>query len=498
VICKQSELHRSLIITRLVTGNTMNNRNSGFMNTLTGSVIGVLLLALASGMSFYGGMIYERSQVSVNVRTSANLEVVEIEVTRIVEKIVEVPAAGVEPAPAIEAEEAIETDGNGGDAAANDLTVPKQDEVPPTPTPTPAGPPVENLDEETLALFYEAWGLVQENFDGRLPDQETINYELLKAALGTLGDVNTRFSNPDVAAQSRQDMTGTFEGIGAFVNENEDGLIYIVRPMSGRPASEAGLKANDIIVEVDGENVVGQSIDEVISKVRGPRDSIVVLSVAREGETELVDITITRARIEIPTVESELLDDGVGYIQLTQFNSVASQQLTAAVEDMLAQGATSLILDVRDNPGGFLTTAVEIADLFMPESVILFQKSNAGLERTYESDTGDIGEEIPMVLLVNSGSASASELIAGAFKDTDRAVIIGENSFGKGSVQNLYNLSDGSELRVTISRFYSPNDTVIDKVGIAPDIEVVLPDGALFRSEDDTQLKAAIEYLLNN
>jgi carboxyl-terminal processing protease len=134
----------------------------------------------------------------------------------------------------------------------------------------------------------------------------------------------------------------------------------------------------------------------------------------------------------------------------------------------------------------------------MPESVILFQKNNAGLERTYESDTGDIGEEIPMVLLVNSGSASASELIAGAFKDTDRAVIIGENSFGKGSVQNLYNLSDGSELRVTISRFYSPNDTVIDKVGISPDIEVVLPDGVLFRSEEDTQLEAAIDYLLDN
>ena len=171
--------------------------------------------------------------------------------------------------------------------------------------------------------------------------------------------------------------------------------------------------------------------------------------------------------------------------------------MVTAVQDMLDQGATSLIFDVRDNPGGFLVDAVEIADLFMPESVVLFQKSNQGLERTYEADSGDIGEEIPMVLLINSGSASASELIAGAFRDTGRATIIGTQSFGKGSVQNLYDLSDGSELRVTISRFYSPNDIVIDKVGVSPDIIVDMPDGALFRSEDDLQLQTAIDFLEN-
>ncbi|MFK7800908.1 MAG: S41 family peptidase [Anaerolineae bacterium] len=486
----------------------MNNRNSGFMNTITGGVIGVLLLALTSGLSFYSGIVFERSQVNTAVSANVNTEteVVTVEVTRVVEKIVEVevPVAASESnsdnsAAAEDAEvEATESTDDSGDAEVSIPVVPEQDEVPPTPTPEPSGPPITNLDEETLALFYEAWNIVEENFDGNLPDQDTINYALLEAALGTLGDVNTRFSEPAVAAQSRQDMTGSFEGIGAFVNENDDGLIYIVRPMSGRPAAEAGLKANDIIVEVDGENIVGQSIDEVISKVRGPRDSVVVLGVAREGETELIEITITRARIEIPTVESELLDGDIGYIQLTQFNSVATDQITEAVQDLLNQGATSLVLDVRDNPGGFLVTAVEIADLFMPESVILFQKNNDGLERTYESETGDIGEEIPMVLLVNSGSASASELIAGAFKDTERAIIIGENSFGKGSVQNLYNLSDGSELRVTISRFYSPNDVVIDKIGISPDIEVVLPDGVLFGSEEDNQLNAAIDYLLDN
>ena len=485
----------------------MNNRNSGFMSSLTGSVILLLFLALTSGLSFYGGILFERSQATP-VASAGDNEAVQVEVTRVIEKIVEVevPAAEEESSEmGIEsAEEDVSMSEESASAEDNDEpavsipAIPEQDESAPTATPEPAGPPIANLDEDTLALFFEAWDLVEENFDGRLPDQETINYALLEAALETLGDVNTRFSEPAIAEQSRQDMTGSFEGIGAFVNENEDGLIYIVRPMSGRPAAEAGLRANDIIVEVDGENIVGQSIDEVISKVRGPRDSVVILGIAREGEPDLIQIEITRARIEIPTVEYELRENGIGYIQLTQFNGIATEQMNDAVQDLLDQGATSLILDVRDNPGGFLTTAVEIADLFMPESVILFQKNNEGLERTFTSDNGDIGEEIPLVLLINSGSASASELIAGAFRDTERAVIIGENSFGKGSVQNLYTLSDGSELRITISRFYSPDDIVIDKVGVAPDIEVELPDGVLLRSEEDTQLEAAIEYLEDN
>ncbi len=474
----------------------MNNRNSGFMNTLTGLVIAVILLVISSGLSFVAGMRYAGDGAGVALTNSAEPQIVQVEVTRIVERIVQVPAsAETEETDAEVADgEAMEEDDASGSGELPDIPEPEQE---PTPTPTPAGPPLTDLDPDDLALFFEAWELVQSNYDGRLPDRDTLNYAMLEAALETLGDVNTRFSEPAVAEQSRQDMTGTFEGIGAFVNEDDDGLIFIVRPMQGRPASLAGVKAGDIIVEVDGENVVGQSIDQVVSKVRGPRDSTVVLGLAREGEADLIYISIVRAAIEIPTVETELLENGIGYIQLTQFNGVASEQMQAAVQDMIDQGATSLVLDLRDNPGGFLTAAVEIADLFMPESVILFQKNNQGLERTYESDDGDIGEGIPMALLINSGSASASELIAGAFRDTKRATIVGDVSFGKGSVQNLYPLSDGSELRVTISRFYSPNDLVIDKVGITPDILVELPDGALFRSDEDIQLQTAIEFLEN-
>ncbi|MEM9774103.1 MAG: S41 family peptidase [Chloroflexota bacterium] len=475
----------------------MNNQNSGFMSTLTGLVISFLLLIITSGLSFYAGTVYGQAPVQSVQTEIASPEVVEIEVTRIVEVEVPVEAADLEEDVAVEedAADGVESDEEDESEVISPVIVAPEVE----PTPTPTGPSIEDVNEETLAIFLEVWEIVTENYDGRLPDENTLNYAIIEASLETLGDVNTRYSEPSVAEQSRQDMTGSFEGIGAFVNENEDGLIYIVRPMSGRPAAEAGLKANDIIVEVDGENVVGQSIDEVISKVRGPRDTTVILGVAREGETDLIDISIVRARIEIPTVETELYDGGVGYIQLTQFNGIATEQMTTAVQDLIDQGATSLILDLRDNPGGFLVTAVEIADLFLPESTILFQKNNNGqnLERTYEADNGDIGEDIPMVVMVNSGSASASELIAGAFKDNERATIIGTQSFGKGSVQNLYDLSDGSELRVTISRFYSPNDTVIDKIGISPDIEVEMEDGILLRSEEDVQLEAAIDFLLD-
>lgn len=470
------------------------------MGTLTGLVIGFFLLVLTSGLSFYAGLQYGGGSTA-QANVASQEQVVEVEVTRIVERIVPVtiPAsADSNSGAAEEGGEAAEPEqGESGiDTEGVMPIIPRPEQAAATPAP-PAGPPLTDIEADDLALFLEAWELVQDNFDGRLTDRDTLNYTMIEAALGTLGDVNTRFSEPAIAEQSRQDMTGEFEGIGAFVNENEDGLIFIVRPMSGRPAALAGIESGDIIVEVDGENVVGQSLDEVVSKVRGPKDSTVVLGVAREGETDLLYISIVRARIEIPTVETELFDNGIGYVQLTQFNGIASEQMEDAVADMLDQGATSLIVDFRDNPGGFLTTAVEIADLFMPESVVLFQKNNQGLERTFESDNGDLGEEIPMVLLINGGSASASELVAGAFRDTDRATIIGELSFGKGSVQNLFQLSDGSELRVTVSRFYSPDDIVIDKVGITPDIIVENPEGVLFRSEEDLQLKTAIDFLEN-
>lgn len=300
---------------------------------------------------------------------------------------------------------------------------------------------------------------------------------------------------PDVAQRAREDLLGSFEGIGAFVQETEEGVTEIARPIDGGPAEAAGLKAGDLIIGVDGESVLGQTLDEVVSRIRGPQGTDVTITIARPGLDEPFDVTITRQRIEIPIVESEMLDNNIAYVRLTSFSSNAEEQLTAAVQELLAQNPAGLILDLRDNPGGYLDQSVAVADLFLPEGVVLYERSSTyDIDEAYRSDTGDIAESIPMVVLVNVGSASASEIVAGAIQDNGRAILIGEVTFGKGSVQQTHTLSDGSELRVTIARWYTPNDKSISGEGITPDIEVPTPED--LGGENDTQLQRAIQYLL--
>ncbi len=362
-----------------------------------------------------------------------------------------------------------------------------------------SGDTISGLEVEDLAPFFETWNLVQNSYEGEMPDLDTLNEALVNAGLGSLNDEYTRYVNPDVAARFREDLDGTFEGIGAFVGETDDGFIEIIRPISGQPAEAAGLLPNDLIIEVDGEDVTGQTIDEVITKVRGPRGTDVTLGIQREGEEELLQITITRARVEIPVVETELLDNGLGYIRLTSFNAVAVERLTAATSELEAQGVTGLILDLRDNPGGLLDAAIGVTDLYLPEGVILYERGSFGIDRTFTAETGQLGEEIPMVVLVNGGSASASELVALALRDNDRATLIGERTFGKGSVQQLNNLSNGGELRVTIARWYSPLNETISNEGVEPDIEVILDleSNPTLAGEGDTQFDRAVEFLLN-
>jgi carboxyl-terminal processing protease len=266
-----------------------------------------------------------------------------------------------------------------------------------------------------------------------------------------------------------------------------------VRPIAGQAAEKAGILPGDIVIEVDNDSVLDISFDEVIMLVRGPQGTEVSLTIVREGEEEPLQFTITRVRFEIPTVEYEMLEDNIAYIKLSDFNRTAYDKTLAAAEELFAQNPQGLIFDLRDNPGGFLDQSVSIADLFLDESVVLYERNRNGLvNETFAADDGDIGEVIPMVVLVNGGSASASEIVAGAIKDHDRAILIGEQTFGKGSVQHVLTLSDGSELRVTIARWYTPDNNTIDKEGITPDIEVPMEFGA----EVDIQLERAIEYIL--
>jgi carboxyl-terminal processing protease len=208
-----------------------------------------------------------------------------------------------------------------------------------------------------------------------------------------------------------------------------------------------------------------------------------------------LEITIVRELIEIPIVESEMLENNIAYVRLTGFNSNADRQLALALHELLAQNPQALIFDLRDNPGGFLNQSVAVADLFLPEGIILYQRDRGGAEEIFRSQSGDIAETIPLVVLVNPGSASASEIVAGAIKDLGRGILIGETTFGKGSVQQTHTLPGGSELRVTIARWYTPNNQTIDGQGIAPDIEVISESESA--TETDIQLQRAIEYILS-
>jgi carboxyl-terminal processing protease len=355
--------------------------------------------------------------------------------------------------------------------------------------------PVE-LEPGDLDLLIEVWDIISSEFDGPLPETNDVIYEAIRGSLELLNDDNTRFVPPELAEQARQQLEGSFEGIGAFVDTqlSEEGYLVIVRPIDGQPAARAGLRNGDKISRVDGESVVGLSVDAIIALVKGPRGTDVTLTIVREGDPEPFDVAITRAFIEIPIVTSMFLDEGIAYVRLDRFSSNASEQLSAALVELLAQDPVGLILDLRDNPGGLLNQAVEVSDLFLAEGVVLYERDSSQEERVFRSDSGDLAENLPLVVLVNIGSASASEILAGAVQDRGRGIIVGEQTFGKGSVQNVRVLSDDSELRVTIARWYTPNNTSIDREGVTPDVEVPTPDE--FGTENDGQLRRAIELIL--
>ena len=376
-------------------------------------------------------------------------------------------------------------------------------ELPPTPSPTAEviiGSD-STLTEQDFAAFYEAWDIVADQYDGPLPPTDELMESAIAGSLEALGDDYTRYVSPEVAERTRQDMQGAVEGIGAMVQENDEGLFEIVRPIDGQPADLAGMQAGDVIIEVDGQSVLEIDFDEVILMVRGPAGTTVNLKVMREGEPEPLAFSIVRARFEVAVVEYEMLPvemtggAAIGYIRLTEFGATAEEKLLEALAAILPQQPVGLVLDLRDNPGGYLDQSVAVADAFLPSGVALFERNIRGLDQTFSTDDGDAAEEIPLVVLVNAGSASASEIVAGAIQDRGRGVLVGETTFGKGSVQQIHTLADGGELRVTVARWYTPDNHTIQDEGITPDIEVETPED--LGGPEDGQLMRAIEYILN-
>jgi len=366
--------------------------------------------------------------------------------------------------------------------------------VPPRTTATPAA-----SSDETAAfqVFWEAWQLLKDEYYGSLPEPQIMARAAIRGVLATLDDKNTALIDPEISKIISEDSTGSFEGIGAVVQINQDNVLEIVRLYPGQPADKAGIKAGDLVVAVDGRSIVGYSVYEAIALIRGPAGSSVKLTIMRKGEATPLELSVTRAKITIPLVQSKMLDGNVAYVSLSNFSSPnASSELESAIQDLLAQKPKGLILDLRDNPGGLLQQSLEVADIFLDGGVIASEKDRDGNGQTFRATPQGAAQDISLVVLVNGGSASASEIVAGALQDRDRAKLIGETTFGKGSVQLPHQLSDGSELRVTIAHWFTPNDRQIDGKGLTPDIVVPMTQDDATAGRDP-QLDRAAQYLIN-
>lgn len=342
-----------------------------------------------------------------------------------------------------------------------------------------------------FAVFWDVWDLVQSEFYHQAPlDGQKLAYGAIKGMLAALDDQYTTFQEPDLAAQSRESMQGSFEGIGAFLRV-ASGEIVIDRPIKGSPAIRAGVQAGDVIVAVDGESlaplIVGLSdadaTAKAAAKIRGPKGSRVTLSIRRAPDAPPFVVAITRDEVPIISVNAQMLDNGVAYIQITEFKATTTQLLDDALREIVPQQPRGIVLDLRNNPGGYLTIAQEVLGRFY-DGVALYEEENDGVVKELKTIAGPTDLRLyglPMVVLINAGSASASEIVAGALRDVrPNTSLLGEKSFGKGSVQNIHQMRDGSSARITIAHWLTPNRSAIHKVGITPQYEILASDAAQY------------------
>ena len=351
--------------------------------------------------------------------------------------------------------------------------------------------------EEANTLLDEIWDIVEDEYVD--PDELETTQLYRGAAAGlvaAVGDPHTVYVEPVTATVLEEDLQGTFEGIGATV-KLEDGLVIIGRPLPNSPAEAAGLQPGDVILEVDGASLEGLGLYDAVGLIRGPKGTVVRLLVQREGVEEPFIVPVTRDRVESPVIASEMLEGGIAYLQLADFNAQVPRLLRDELRELVRQNPRGIILDLRGNPGGYLHVGVQVASEFLAyNSVVLHEiRRDAAEPVDHLASRGGLATDLPLVVLVNGGSASASEIVAGAIRDNQRGVLIGTPTYGKGSVQSTHTLPDGSGLRVTISRWQLPGGDQLDGTGIEPDIMVDLTTEEWTEGRDP-QRDRAVEYLL--
>lgn len=349
----------------------------------------------------------------------------------------------------------------------------------------------QNID---FSLYWDVWDSVKEYHvdKGQVTDKQLF-YGSLKGLVNSLDDPYSEFMNPELTKEFEEDMSGSFEGIGAEIGIR-DGILTVIAPLEGTPAQKAGLMSGDKILEINGESTENMSIDQAVNKIRGPKGTEVTLNVFRIGLEDFKDIKIIRDTIIVKSVSLEILENNIYLIKINAFNSDTEYLFLNFAKQAFEGKAKGVVIDLRNNPGGYLETSISVLGEWINGEVALIEKFTDGNEMEYIAEGNNYLKEIPSVVLINYGSASASEIVAGSLQDHSKAKIIGEKSYGKGSVQMVKNIKDGSSIKITIAKWITPKGQDINKEGITPDeiVELSLED---FEKNIDNQLNRALEIL---
>ena len=332
-------------------------------------------------------------------------------------------------------------------------------------------------------------------------DEDSLKEGIYTGLLYGLGDPYSRYYTEEEYEEEMRDTEGSYSGIGVSITQNTEGGILVVDCYEGSPADEAGLKANDVITAVNGTDVTEMTPAEVSKMIREKEDGTSILTVYHQEADEPEEITVTLSDVELPTVSYEMLEDSIGYLRITEFTMVTPQQFEDAYKDLQAKGMEKLIVDLRDNPGGVLSSVCDVLRQILPEGLIVYTEDKYGEKQEMKCD-GDSLIDIPLAVLVNENSASASEIFAGAVKDYGIGTIVGTTTYGKGVVQTIQPLTDGSAVKITIAKYFTPKGNDINKKGITPHVEAELSgditDWAELTHEEDTQLQTALKELEQN
>ena len=349
-----------------------------------------------------------------------------------------------------------------------------------------------------FSLFWDAYNKLQQNFidPSKINDQKIV-YGAIEGMANSLGDPYTSFFDPQQAQRFQQDLSGSFEGIGVEIGIKKD-MLTVIAPLKGTPGEQAGLKSGDIIAKINGKDSINMTADEAVNLIRGPKGTSVTLAILRDGWNNTKDFKIIRDTIKVPSIEWSLKDGDVAYIQIYQFDDTLSSDFKKTALEVLNSPAKKIVLDLRDNPGGYLEVAQDVTGWFLQkgQTVAIEDFGKSKPRQIYKAEGNYELANYPTVVLMNQGSASASEILAGALRDNRNVQLIGNKSFGKGSVQEVINLNGGSFLKITIAKWLTPKGSSISEIGLAPDVKIDITDHDI-QQKKDPQLAKALEIVSN-